>query len=117
MLDKLVFAKIRDRFGGRVRFFISGAAALNQDIAEWFGAAGIKILEGYGLTETSAGTFVNHPDDNKFGTVGPPFPGTEVKLGRERRGPDQGPRRDGGLPQPARGDRQVAHPRGLVPHR
>ncbi|WP_181312785.1 AMP-dependent synthetase/ligase [Nocardioides campestrisoli] len=81
VLDKLVFSKIRDRFGGRVRFFISGAAALNQDIAEWFGAAGIKILEGYGLTETSAGTFVNHPDANKFGTVGPPFPGTEVKLG------------------------------------
>ena len=81
ILDKLVFSKIRARFGGRVRFFISGAAALNSDIAEWFGAAGIQILEGYGLTETSAGAFVNHPDHNKFGTVGPPFPGTEVKLG------------------------------------
>ena len=81
LFDKLVFSKIRDRFGGRVRFFISGAAALNRDIAEWFGTAGIKILEGYGLTETSAGTFVNHPDENKFGTVGPVFPGTEVKLG------------------------------------
>ncbi|WP_110182518.1 AMP-dependent synthetase/ligase [Nocardioides solisilvae] len=81
VLDKIVFAKIRDRFGGRVRFFISGAAALNQDIAEWFGAAGIQILEGYGLTESSAGTFVNRPSSNKFGTVGPPMPGTEVKLG------------------------------------
>jgi long-chain acyl-CoA synthetase len=81
LFDKLVFSKIRDRFGGRVRFFISGAAALNRDIAEWFGAAGIQILEGYGLTETSAGTFVNHPLQNKFGTVGPAFPGTEVKLG------------------------------------
>ncbi len=80
LFDKLVFSKIRERFGGRVRFFISGAAALNQDIAEWFGAAGITILEGYGMTESSAGSFVNHPDDNRFGTVGPVVPGSEVKI-------------------------------------
>jgi long-chain acyl-CoA synthetase len=80
LFDKLVFSKIRDRFGGRVRFFISGAAALNRDIAEWFHAAGVLILEGYGLTETSAGSFVNHPDDYKFGSVGPVFPGSEVKV-------------------------------------
>ncbi|MBA2573524.1 MAG: long-chain fatty acid--CoA ligase [Nocardioidaceae bacterium] len=78
--DRLVFTKIRDRFGGRVRFFISGAAALNRDIAEWFHAAGILILEGYGLTETSAGSCLNLPSHYKFGTVGPPFPGTEVKV-------------------------------------
>jgi long-chain acyl-CoA synthetase len=81
LFDRLVFAKIRERFGGRVRFFISGAAALNRDIAEWFHAAGILILEGYGLTESSAGSFVNHPDQYKFGTVGPVMPGSEVKLG------------------------------------
>jgi long-chain acyl-CoA synthetase len=81
LFDKLVFSKIRERFGGRVRFFISGAAALNQDIAEWFHAADILILEGYGLTESSAGSFVNHPDQYKFGTVGPVMPGSEVKLG------------------------------------
>jgi long-chain acyl-CoA synthetase len=81
LFDKLVFHKIRDRFGGRVRFFISGAAALNKDIAEWFHAAGILILEGYGLTESSAGSFVNHPDHYKYGTVGPVLPGSEVKLG------------------------------------
>lgn len=81
VFDKLVFSKIRERFGGRVRFFISGAAALNQDIAQWFNAAGILILEGYGLTESSAGSFVNHPHDYKIGTVGPVLPGSEVKLG------------------------------------
>ena len=80
LFDRLVFAKIRDRFGGRVRFFISGAAALNRDIAEWFHAAGILILEGYGLTETSAGTCVNLPENFKLGTVGLAFPGTEVKV-------------------------------------
>jgi long-chain acyl-CoA synthetase len=80
LFDKLVFSKIRARFGGRVRFFISGAAALNREVAEWFHAAGILILEGYGLTETSAGSFVNHPDEYKLGTVGQVFPGSEVKI-------------------------------------
>ncbi len=79
--DAMVFGKVRQRFGGRVRFFISGAAALNQEIAEWFHAAGILILEGYGLTESSAGSFVNLPDHHKMGSVGLVFPGSEVRLG------------------------------------
>ena len=83
LFDKLVFSKIRERFGGRVRFFISGAAALNREIAEWFGAAGIIILEGYGMTESSAGSFVNHPADNRFGTVGPVIPGSEVRIAED----------------------------------
>ncbi len=83
LFDKLVFSKIRERFGGRVRFFISGAAALNREVAEWFNAAGIQILEGYGLTETSAGSFVNKPWLNKFGTVGPVFPLSEVKIAED----------------------------------
>src|SRR5690625_366683 len=81
--DTLVFAKIRERFGGRVKFFISGAAPLSQDIAEWFHAAGILILEGYGLTETAAGSFVNQPTAFKLGTVGLPMPGTDVKIAED----------------------------------
>lgn len=81
LFDKLVFSKVRERFGGRVRFFISGAAALNREIAEWFNAAGIVILEGYGMTENSAGATVNHPHENRIGTVGRALPGAEVKIG------------------------------------
>jgi long-chain acyl-CoA synthetase len=83
LFDRLVFAKVRDRFGGRVRFFISGAAALNQEIGEWFHAAGILILEGYGMTESSAGSAVNHPDDYRFGSVGLPLPGTEMRVAED----------------------------------
>lgn len=81
LFDKLVFSKVRERFGGRVRFFISGSAALNQEIAQWFNAAGIVILEGYGMTENSAGATVNHPDENRIGTVGRALPGSEVRIG------------------------------------
>ena len=80
LADKLVFSKVRERFGGRLRFFISGSAPLSREIAEFFHAANILILEGYGLTETSAGAFVNRPDTYRFGTVGLPFEGVQVKI-------------------------------------
>src|SRR3954467_11636063 len=83
LFDRLVFAKLRERFGGRVRFFSSGAAALNHEVAEWFHVAGLLILEGYGMTESSAGSVVNHPESYKFGTVGVVFPGTEVKIAED----------------------------------
>ncbi len=80
LADRLVMTKIRERFGGRLRFMVSGSAALSEDIARWFHAAGLLILEGYGLTETSAGTFINRPNRYKFGTVGIPLDGSEVEI-------------------------------------
>ncbi|MGW0176750.1 AMP-dependent synthetase/ligase [Rhodococcus sp. NPDC003322] len=78
--DRLVFRTIRDRFGGRLKFFISGSAPLDRDVAQWFDAVGIIVLEGYGLSETSAASLVNRPSAYRFGTVGWPIPGTDVRI-------------------------------------
>lgn len=80
VLDRWVFARIRARFGGRLRFFISGAAPLNPELGEWFAIAGIIVLEGYGLTETTGAMFVNMPWRFEMGRVGAPFPGSEVRI-------------------------------------
>ncbi|MGW5232585.1 AMP-dependent synthetase/ligase [Streptomyces nodosus] len=78
--DALVFAKIREAFGGRLRACISGSAALAPEIGYFFAGAGIHILEGYGLTESSAASFVNPGEAYRTGTVGKPLPGTEVRI-------------------------------------
>ena len=83
LADALVFGKIRERTGGRVRYFVSGSAALSREIGEFFYGMGMLVLEGYGLTETSPFVSVNRPDDFLFGTVGRAAPGSEVRIDPE----------------------------------
>ncbi len=84
LAKKLVFSKVgaqlHERFGGRLRFFISGGAPLGRDLGAFFQQVGVTICEGYGLTETSAATCVNLPSNIKLGTVGVPLPGTQVRI-------------------------------------
>jgi len=78
--DRLVFSKVRERLGGRLRLGISGAAPLGIDVLEFFHSLGMLVIEGYGLTETSSSLSVNDPDEYKFGTVGRAVDGCEVRL-------------------------------------
>src|SRR5205823_8003178 len=77
---KLVFSKIHALLGGRVKLMVSGGAPLSREIAEFFHSVGLLILEGYGLTETTAASFVNRADKYRFGTVGTAIPRLETRI-------------------------------------
>ncbi len=83
LAEKLVFAKLKHVTGGNLRFFISGGAALARELGIFFEAVGILVLEGYGLTESSPVITVNRENDYKFGSVGKPIPGVEVKIAKD----------------------------------
>jgi len=80
LADRLVFSRIREGMGGRIKIFISGGAPLGRELAEWYAKVGLQVNEGYGLTETSPVIALNHPGAYKLGTVGRPLPNVEVKI-------------------------------------
>jgi long-chain acyl-CoA synthetase len=83
LFDKLVYGKLRDAMGGNVRYAVSGGAALGERLGHFFNGIGVTILEGYGLTETTAGACLNRPDAFKIGTVGKPIPGASVRIAED----------------------------------
>lgn len=87
--DKLIFSKVRARFGGRLRFSVSGSAALAREVAEFVDALGISVFEGYGLTEASPVVSANSPDFTRIGTVGKPIPRVRVEIDRTATGDER----------------------------
>ena len=78
ILDGLVFSKVRERFGGRLKYAFSGGAAISKEVAEFIDNLGITVYEGYGLSETSPIATANYPGTRKIGSVGKPIPGVET---------------------------------------
>lgn len=83
MANRLVFSRLKEQFGGRIKYFVSGGAPLSKEIAEFFHAADLLILEGYGLTESSAASVVNRPEAYRFGSVGRAVPGVELRIAED----------------------------------
>ncbi|WP_157978230.1 AMP-binding protein, partial [Nocardia aurea] len=83
VFSRLVYGKIRAAVGGRAQYAVSGGSALGERLGHFFRGVGLTIIEGYGLTETSAPTAVNSPNLNKIGTVGSPFPGVSIRIGED----------------------------------
>ena len=83
LFDRLVYAKLRAALGGRASYAISGGAALTERLCHFFRGVGVTVLQGYGLTETTASSTVNRPERNKIGTVGQPLPGVAIKISAE----------------------------------
>jgi len=110
--DRLVLSKIRARFGSRLRFAISGGAPLAKELAEWFDGAGLLVLEAYGLTETTGGTTMNSMAEHRFGTVGKPLPGIEVKIAADGEVLVKGPTVMRGYWQHEEATREVLDPDG-----
>ncbi|MEX0834675.1 MAG: AMP-dependent synthetase/ligase, partial [Nitriliruptor sp.] len=83
VFDKLVYSKLRDAIGGNVRYAVSGGAALGERLGHFFNGVGILILEGYGMTENTAGATINRPDAFRIGSVGKPIPGSSVRIAED----------------------------------
>ncbi len=132
VVDRLVFAKVRARFGGRLKYAFTGGAALSREVAEFIDSLGITVYEGYGLTETSPIATANAPGSRKIGSVGRPIPGVRVEIdpatGENRPTPDGKTRFEGeivvygpnvmqGYLQPPGGERSGLHEGRRLPHR
>jgi len=96
VFERTVYAKVRDAFGGRVRWVVTGGAPLGERMAHFYRGIGITVLEGYGLTETTAALTVNTPSHHRIGTVGLPFPDTEIRVGPNGELQARGPQVFGG---------------------
>ena len=117
LFDRLVYGKLRAALGGKARWAISGGAALAPRLGHFFRGVGVTVLEGYGLTETTAPVSVNRPDRQKIGTVGLPLPGVAVRIADDGEVLIRGKTVFPGYWQQRGGDRGDVHRRRLVPQR